>query len=289
MLYRRLRSDAITSGFCVSTLKRLKFEFEILDHAAVRQLKILALDTSTELCSAALWLDGELDARESVAGQRHSELLLPMIDALLLTHRLKAADLDGVAFGAGPGSFTGLRIACGVAQGIAFGAGVPVVGIGTLLALAELSHAPRAVCCLDARMGEIYHAAYENRGGWHAVHAPSLCMPGAAPELPQGSWTGCGNGFAVYREALERRYAGRLAGVRADLAPHAREVAVLAAIEFQSGNSIAAEHAAPLYVRNKIALRVDERGKTMPRVDERGKSTPRVDERGKSTPRVGKR
>ena len=252
-------------------------------------MKILALDTSTELCSAALWLDGELDAREIVAGQRHSELLLPMIDALLLTHRLKAADLDGVAFGAGPGSFTGLRIACGVAQGIALGAGVPVAGIGTLLALAELSHAPRAVCCLDARMGEIYHAAYENRGGWHAVHEPSLCVPGAAPELPPGSWTGCGNGFAAYREPLERRYAGRLASVRADLAPHAREIAVLAAIEFQSGNPVAAEQAAPLYVRNKIALRVDERGKIAPRVDESGKITPQVNGRGKITPQVNGR
>jgi tRNA threonylcarbamoyladenosine biosynthesis protein TsaB len=260
-----------------------------LHHAADRQLKILALESSTELCSAALWLDGEIDAREVVAGQRHSELLLPMIDALLLTHVLKAADLDGVAFGAGPGSFTGLRIACGLAQGIAFGAGVPVVGVGTLLALAELSHADRAVCCLDARMGEIYHAAYENRGGWHTVHEPSLCTPDAAPELPQGSWTGCGSGFAAYRAALEGRYAGRLASVRDDLAPHAREVAVLAAIEFQRGNAVAAEQAAPLYVRNKVALRVDERSKVTPRRDERSKVTPRIDERSKVTPRIDER
>src|SRR5205814_2910482 len=126
----------------------------------------------------------------------------------------------------------------------------------------------------------------ENRGGWRAVHAPSLCTPGAAPDLPQGSWTGCGNGFAAYREALESRYAGRLASVRADLAPHAREVAVLAAIEFQKGNSVAADQAAPLYVRNKIALRVDERGKATPRADERGNTPPRVDERGNTTPRL---
>ena len=223
-------------------------------------MKILALETSTDLCSAALWLDGKVDAREADAGQRNSEVLLPMVDALLTSHGIKATDLDGVAFGSGPGSFTGLRIACGVAQGIAFGAGVPVVGIGTLLALSELSQAQRVVCCLDARMGEIYHAAYEKRGGeWRSVHEPSLCKPGAAPELPAGAWTGCGSGFAAYRTALVSRYAGKLERVIDNLAPHAKEIAALAAVEFERGNAVAAEHAAPLYVRNKVALRVDER------------------------------
>jgi tRNA threonylcarbamoyladenosine biosynthesis protein TsaB len=223
-------------------------------------LKILAIETSTDLCSAALWLDGEIDAREVVAGQRNSELLLPLIDGLLAAHALKAADLDGIAFGAGPGSFTGLRIACGVAQGIAFGAGVPVAGIGTLLALAELSRAERVVCCLDARISEIYHAAFEKRAGsWHAVCEPSLCKPDAAPELPAGAWTGCGSGFAAYGAVLKRRYDGRLTHVIPDLAPHAREIATLAADEFKSGRAVAAELAAPLYVRNKVALRVDER------------------------------
>ena len=223
-------------------------------------MKILALESSTDLCSAALWLDGKVDAREADAGQRNSQVLLPMVDALLTSHGLKAADLDGVAFGSGPGSFTGLRIACGVAQGIAFGAGVPVVGIATLLALAELSQAQRVVCCLDARMSEIYHAAYEKRGDeWHAVHQPSLCKPDAAPDLPAGAWTGCGGGFAAYRAPLEARYAGRLERIIDNLVPHAREVAILAAAEFKRGNAVAAERAAPLYVRNKVALRVDER------------------------------
>ncbi len=224
-------------------------------------MKILALETSTELCSAALWRDGKVDAREADAGQRNSEVLLPMVDALLTSHGLKATELDGVAFGSGPGSFTGLRIACGVAQGIAFGAALPVVGIGTLLALAELSKAQRVVCCLDARMSEIYHAAYEKHGNeWHTVHEPSLCKPDAAPLLPAGAWTGCGSGFGAYRAALESRFCGKLESVLADLAPHAREIATLAAAEFRAGNAIAAEQAAPLYVRNKVALRVVERG-----------------------------
>ena len=185
-------------------------------------MKILAIETSTELCSAALWLDGKVDAREEVAGQRHSELLLPMIDALLVSHGLKAVELDCIAFGAGPGSFTGLRIACGVAQGIAFGIDVPVIAIGTLAALAAASQAGRVVCCLDARMGEVYHAAYERRSSdWHEVHAPSLCRPDAVPDLPAGAWAGCGGSPSIARRLS--RYAGKLARVIDNLAPHARK------------------------------------------------------------------
>jgi tRNA threonylcarbamoyladenosine biosynthesis protein TsaB len=223
-------------------------------------LKILALETSTELCSAALWLDGTVDAREVVAGQRNSELLLPMVDALMTAHALAPRDLDGIAFGSGPGAFTGVRIACGVAQGIAFGIGVPVVGIGTLAALAEAAGASRVVCCLDARMGEVYHAAYERRAAnTHEVHAPGLYKPPAVPQLADGQWTGCGSGFAVYRSVLDARYAGRLERVLDNLTPHAREIAIVAARQFARGDGIDAADAAPLYVRNKVALRVNER------------------------------
>jgi tRNA threonylcarbamoyladenosine biosynthesis protein TsaB len=223
-------------------------------------LKILALETSTELCSAALWLDGKVDAREVMAGQRNSELLLPMVDALLAANGLAARDLDGVAFGAGPGAFTGVRIACGVAQGIAFGIDVPVAGIGTLLALAAASAADRVVCCLDARMGEVYHAVYEKRGGdFVEVQAPGLYKPAEVPALPAGQWSGCGSGFAVYRGELETRYAGSLERIIGNLAPHAREIAVLAAKRFASGDVVDAAEAVPLYVRNKVAMKINER------------------------------
>ena len=223
-------------------------------------MNILAIETSTDLCSAALWRDGRVDAREVVAGQRNSELLLPMIDALLGELGVAVRDLDGIAFGSGPGAFTGLRIACGVAQGMAFGMDLPVVGIGTLLALAAAAGASRAVCCLDARMGEVYHAAYEVRGDeWREVHAPGLYKPSAVPALPEGQWTGCGSGFTAYRGVLETVYAGSLERVRGDLVPHAREIAVLAARQFARGLGADAALAAPLYVRNKVALRVTER------------------------------
>src|SRR3712207_948576 len=180
-------------------------------------MKILAIETSTESCSAALLIDAVVDAREVRAGQRHSELLLPMIDELLNTHSMRLQDLDGIAYGEGPGSFTGLRIACGVVQGLAFGADLPVVGIGTLLALAAGTDGERVVYCLDARMQEVYHAAYERRGEeWHVVHALSVCPPDLAPLLAGDGWLACGSGFRAYREALEARYSGQLATVEPD-------------------------------------------------------------------------
>src|SRR5262245_29622614 len=119
-----------------------------------------------------------------------------MATALLAEHGLSLRGLDGIAFGAGPGSFTGLRIACGVSQGLAFGADLPVTGVSTLAALAEAAGAERVVCCLDARMGQVYHAAYEKgRTDWLVVHEPSLTAPAEAP-LPPGAalWTGAGAG-----------------------------------------------------------------------------------------------
>jgi tRNA threonylcarbamoyladenosine biosynthesis protein TsaB len=223
-------------------------------------VKLLAIDTSTEYCSVALWRDGEVDARAARAGQRHSELLLPMVDELLGRHALKVAGLDGLAFGMGPGSFTGLRIACGVTQGLAFGAGLQVVGVSTLLAMAAATGAERAVCCLDARMGEIYHGAFERSGPeWGSVCAPSVCAPAAAPELPGGSWTGCGSGFAAHGPALERRYPGRLSAIMPDVFPHARDMARLAARAFEQGKAVPAEQAGPVYLRDKVALKTGER------------------------------
>ena len=227
----------------------------------MRFVRILALDTSTELCSAALWREGDIDSDEALAGQRHAELLLPTLDGLLGRYGLKVQDLDGIAYGHGPGSFTGLRIACGVVQGLAFGAGLPVVGVSTLLALARAAPAARVVCCIDARMGQVYHAAYERDGErWVTLHAPALCAPEAAPRLPDGPpWTGCGSGFKAYGAALERCYAGRLSAVFPDAYPHARHIAELAVVEFAQGRTLAAEQAMPVYIRDKVALRSDER------------------------------
>lgn len=223
-------------------------------------MKLLALDTSTENCSVALWLDGAVISRQELAGQRHSDLILPMLEELLGEAGITLGALDGIAFGEGPGSFTGLRIGCGVAQGLALGAGLPVLGISTLLALAAESGAERVVACLDARIGEIYHAAYEQRsGGWHTVSAPSLGFAQDAPALDGDGWVGVGSGFAAYAEALQQRYAGQLAVVDGSVYPQAAAMARLAAPRFEQGLGHDAALAAPLYIRNKVALKMNER------------------------------
>lgn len=241
-------------------------------------LKILAIDTSTDYCSVALALDGETHVRETRAGQNHSSLLLRMVDELLRGCGIQLKSLDAIAYGEGPGSFTGLRITCGVVQGLAFGSGVPVVGVSTLLAMAAGTQSERVLCCVDARIHEIYHAAYQRAGattlqagtkdsvglasasaGWQAVCAPSLCAPAQAPTLAGDGWLACGSGFEAYQSILETRYAGQLAEVEPQRYPHARDIAALAAIKVERGEARAAETAAPLYLRNKVALRIDER------------------------------
>lgn len=222
-------------------------------------MKIAAFETAGEWCSVALWLDGEVRAIEARAGQRHGELVLPMLDELLAGARLAVRDLEAVAYGAGPGSFTGLRIACGVAQGLAFARGLPACGIPTLEALAEESGAPRVVACLDARMGEVYLAAYRRAGDdWHAAIEPCLCDPAAAPALDGGDWVGCGSGFERYPEQLAQRFGGALGEIRHGLFPHAREIARLGARRLAAGRGVAAEHAAPLYIRDKVALKMGD-------------------------------
>ncbi len=217
-------------------------------------MKILAFDTSTEYLSVALALGDDVRVFECQAVQQHSSLLLPTVSKLLAEANLTLAQLDCIAFGAGPGSFTGLRIACSAAQGLAFGADIPVVGVSTLLALAQASGAPRVIAALDARMGEIYHAAYEKKlSGWHEVIAPNLCKPDAAPLVSETDWVGVGNAFAAY-EGLPMRYTKQLLRVDADLFPHAKPILELARIELSAGRAVAAEFAAPVYIRNKVAM-----------------------------------
>lgn len=223
-------------------------------------MKILAFDTSTEWCTAALWLDGDMRAVEVEAGQGHSRLLLPMIQRLLAEAGLTLGALDGLAFGQGPGAFTGLRIACSVVQGLGMGAGLPVVGVVTLEAMAEEAAADRVVACLDARMGELYGAVFERAPqGWAIRQGPGLYRPESLP-LPEGAgWVGCGSGFATHGEVLRMRSGGRAQAIRPEVIPHARSIARLAARRFARGEGVAAEDAHPFYVRDKVALKRSER------------------------------
>ncbi|HWI15749.1 MAG TPA: tRNA (adenosine(37)-N6)-threonylcarbamoyltransferase complex dimerization subunit type 1 TsaB [Burkholderiales bacterium] len=223
-------------------------------------MKILALDTSTEYCSTAVWRDGAVVERDVHAGQSHSELLLGMVHDVLSESGLAAEDLDAVAYGAGPGTFTGLRIGCGVAQGLAYGAGCPVIGIGTLLALATGSGVPRAVCCIDARMQQVYYAVYEREdSGWKTVHEPALYEPAGVPAIEGDGWTGLGSGFIGYRDALAQRYGGQLARIVPEAHPRARDIAQLAVAAYMNGEAVPPDEAAPWYIRDKVALKTDER------------------------------
>ena len=223
-------------------------------------MRILALDTSSEYCSVALWQDGVIVERCERVGQKHSESLMAMLDALLLETEVKLAQFDGIAFGKGPGSFTGVRIACGVTQGLALGANLPVVGVCTLEALAEASGKSRVIAALDARMGEIYHAVYERQhDGWTTVSEPCLCKPENAPPVVGGDWFGVGSGFAAYGAVLEAIYGGHLQGSNGAAVPQAAAIAALGAIQFSLGSGVDAAEALPLYLRDKVALKTTER------------------------------
>ncbi len=219
---------------------------------------ILALDCSTEYCSVALLGGEKIFVRDEHAGQRHSERVLEMIDAVLGEAATNLTNLNAIAFGSGPGSFTGLRIATGVAQGLAFGANVPVIPVPTLLALAQATQQTRVFAVLDARMGEVYAAAYDRVGvEWHTIFAPCLCKPDALPLLPDGLWNGVGSGFAAYGDVLQKRFATQLSAIDAARYPHAREIAQLALDRMHE--ACPAEQALPLYIRDKVALTESER------------------------------
>ena len=228
-------------------------------------MNLLALDTSTEYLSLAVLKGAETFTFDINAGQTHSQIILPQIQTLLNSADLQLRELHGIAFGAGPGSFTGVRIAAGVAQGLGFGSNLPVVSICTLLALAEAAYEEntehaKVIACLDARMGEVYHAAYallENE--WHSVIEPGLYKPEAVPAIAGNGWVGAGSGWKTYAEKLSAIYNSQLLTVEPTLLPTARAILKLALPTFESGNAKPAGEAMPIYIRNRVALKTAER------------------------------
>ena len=217
---------------------------------------ILAIETSSEQASCALLRDETVISRVSVGVRTHSQSVLPMIQELLAEAGIALKDCDAIAFGSGPGSFTGVRTACGIAQGLAFGGNLPVVPVVTLDAMALACHqqqgAAEVLAVLDARMGEVYWAQYrfDHDAATAAVLPPALSAPDGV--LPQGAPVACGNGLAAYAEAFP-------AGGHAAIMPHAAQIAQLAAIAYAEGRTVTAAEAQPLYLRNKIAYTQAER------------------------------
>jgi tRNA threonylcarbamoyladenosine biosynthesis protein TsaB len=226
-------------------------------------MKLLAFDTSTNWLSVACGADDAWCVRGEPAGQGHSERLLPLVDAVLAEAGWSLGSLDGIAFGAGPGAFTGVRIACGVAQGLALGADLPLVPVSTLEALAQAAWrahgATHVVACLDARMREVYVAAYaREQGRWNGLLAPAVLPPAEVvlPASGAAKWHGVGGGFAAY-PLLAAQCA--IAVVDAAALPDACAIGELAQARLVAGEGVAVAQALPLYVRHRVALTSDER------------------------------
>jgi tRNA threonylcarbamoyladenosine biosynthesis protein TsaB len=201
-------------------------------------MKLLALETSTEACSAALYWDGTITERYEIAPQRHNQLILPMLESLLAEAGVRLHDMDALAFGRGPGSFTGVRIAAGVVQGLAFGADLPVLPVSTLAAMAQE-----------------YWGVYRRGEDGHAEAAgPEAVADAAAVECPEEVLGyGIGSGWQTYEPVLLERLGRRVAGILPGRFPRARWVAALGAAVFSQGGSVAAEAAQPVYLRDKVA------------------------------------
>lgn len=222
-------------------------------------MRLLAIDTATEACSAALWLDGELLTRCRREPRRHAELILPLMQELLDEAGIALAALDALAFGRGPGSFTGVRIATGVVQGAALGAGLPVVPVSTLATLAQGAlrrHGrPRVLAAFDARMGELYWGIFERDDeGLMRPLSGELVAPATQVPLPaEGEWFGAGSGWQAGGNELAARLGPALAGSDPTLVSDARDLAPLAVRGLQRGEAVAAERVLPVYLRDRVA------------------------------------
>ncbi len=220
-------------------------------------MRLLALDTATEACSAALLLDGDLYLRCEITERGHAELILPMIDSLLSEAAMHVRDLDGLAFGRGPGGFTGLRIAAGVAQGLAFAASLPVASVSSLAAVAAQVAAGEGepvLACNDARMGEVYWAVFRPlaSGAMEALGPERVTTPDGLVHEALDVRHAAGNGLARHPGLTSRLVAAGLR-IHDGLYPRADAVARLGAIELAAGRGVSAEQALPVYVRDDVA------------------------------------
>ncbi|ADU69537.1 tRNA (adenosine(37)-N6)-threonylcarbamoyltransferase complex dimerization subunit type 1 TsaB [Pantoea sp. At-9b] len=222
--------------------------------------RILALDTATEACSAALLNQHQLDARFEIAPRDHTQRILPLVQDLLQAQQLELTALDALAFGRGPGSFTGVRIGIGIAQGLALGANLPMIGVSSLATMAQgawrLTGATRVLAAIDARMGEVYWAEYQRdaNGEWQGEETEAVLSPEAAQARIaslEGEWTTVGTGWQAYPQLLTTPGAQRVASEV--LLPAAEDMLPLALAAWQRGATVAVEHAEPVYLRNEVA------------------------------------
>ena len=223
-------------------------------------MKLLALDTSAEACSVALW-NGQTAIERFELGSQHSGRVLLMTQEILTESGFALTQLDAIAFGCGPGSFTGLRISAGVAQGLAFGAQLPVIPVSSLAALAQGADAAKILTAFDARMNQVYWAAYvRNSQGLVELYGDEMvAAPQNIPIPTDAGWIGVGSGWDQYNEPLMQRLAEKVTSWRPQCFPRARFVAQLALDAYAKGKAVAPEQAVPVYVRDEVAVKLVKR------------------------------
>lgn len=223
-------------------------------------MRILAIDTATEACSAALWNDGTLSAHFEICPREHTQRILPLVQEVLNESGTQLTDLDALAFGRGPGSFTGVRIGIGIVQGLALGAELPMIGVSTLATMAQgawrKTGATRVLAAIDARMGEVYWAEYQRdeQGVWHGEESEAVLKPEAVRERLQqleGEWATVGTGWQAWPDLANG--CGLTLADGAIQLPEAQDMLPLACHLFTAGKTVAVEHAEPVYLRNEVA------------------------------------
>lgn len=228
-------------------------------------MKLLAIETSTEACSAALHIDGEVYEHFEITPREHTKRILPMIDSLLADAELKPQQLDALAFSRGPGSFTGVRVSTGIIQGISFGADLPVVPVSTLAAIAQHFFSQNttngyAFTAMDARMGEIFWGVYRRHQQGYAELVDEEAVTLAENIIfPKKQGVGIGSGWAVYQQQLSDCMGSLLISIDNDILPRASAIADLGVIGFENNQAVDVENAMPVYLRNKVAKKESER------------------------------
>lgn len=227
-------------------------------------MKLLAVDTSTEACSAALYADGQVIERFQLTPRTHTKVIMSMIDSIMAEAQITRAQLDGLAFGRGPGSFTGIRIATGVIHGLALGLDLPVVPVSTLAAMAQdyFSKHPEDVAfvAMDARMDEVFWGVYQRvAGGSVELLGKEMVSPADSVIYPELKGAGVGSGWKVYPQTLADRLKGWVTEIEADYLPTSAAIALLGVNDFNKGLAVDVELAQPVYLRDKVAKKESER------------------------------
>ena len=227
-------------------------------------MRLLAVDTATEACSVAVWLDGEVIERYEVAGRTHTERLLPLVQQLLAETGIKPGQLDGLVAGVGPGSFAGVRIAVGFVKGLSLALDRPVVGVSSLAMLAQgviEAGAERVIPCIDARMSEVYWGVYErgSDGLARALQADRVVPPAQIEaDLAAGDWAAVGTGWGTYETLLKQHLKLEPTVIDGQALPHAAAALRLALPVFASGATLSGDELAPAYLRDRVALTLVE-------------------------------